>query len=260
MIPDHFIQSLIKRIDSSSVTGIGLVGSYVRGQENQYSDVDLDVFVSTLPEREYDRYTLRYWDNYLVSLKYFLLEDERAAFSDPERAIWAIPALRQMKILLDKDGSLASLQENARTFEWKSLQSAADGYAAEQMMGCAEEVRKILNGLANKHESTVLYAVWGLVSSLLRAVCVQRGLLVESENLYLDIIQGAVGRDSEWTHAFRTAWGLEPIPTNVEQFQARGAAALSLYCCTAGMLQSLIPDQHCAVVKNTFDLIEAAGY
>lgn len=260
MISDPFIRSLITRIDSPNVIGIGLVGSFAREQENQYSDVDLDIFVGKLPERQYDRYTLRYWDNYLVSLKYLLLEDEHAAFSNPERAIWAIPGLRQMKILLDKDGSLASLQKDAQTFEWKSLQPAADEFAAEQIMGCAEEVRKILSGLANKHESTVLYAAWGLVSSMLRAVCVQRGLFIESENLYFDIIQGAFGQDSKWVHAFRTAWGLEPASFDQPQFQVRGASALSLYHHTARMFNQLIPNEHRGVVRDTLRLIEEAGY
>ena len=54
-----------------------------RGQEDKYSDVDFDIFVSRLPENPYDRYTLRYWENKLVSLKYTLLDDERSALTDP---------------------------------------------------------------------------------------------------------------------------------------------------------------------------------
>ena len=260
MIPDPFIQSILARIDSPNILGVGIVGSYARGQSSRYSDVDIDVFVSKLPESAYDRYTLRYWDKKLVSLKYTLLEDERAALTNPERAIWAVPGLRQMKIVLDKNGSLHTLQQSAIAFDWNTLQSAANEYAAEQVMGCAEEVHKILNGLAHGHESTVLYAVWGLMNGMLGAVAVQRGLLVVSENRYFDMIQDAVGRDTEWTLAFRTAWGLEPIPNDVRQFQARGAATLVLYRYTAKMFDALIPDKHRDVVSGTLQLIEEAGY
>ena len=109
--------------------------------------------LAELPENPYDRYTLRYWDSKLVSLKYTLLDEEHSALTNPRRAIWAVPGLRGMKILLDKDGSMAALQKAAQEFEWSPLQPAADEYAAEEIMGNAEEVHKILNGLARGHES-----------------------------------------------------------------------------------------------------------
>jgi predicted nucleotidyltransferase len=82
-LSDPFIQSALERIDSLDVIGVGIVGSYARGQESTYSDVDLDIFVSKVPENPYDRYTLRYWDNKLISLKYTLLDDERSALTEP---------------------------------------------------------------------------------------------------------------------------------------------------------------------------------
>lgn len=256
-ISDSFIQSVLERIDSPDVIGVGIVGSYARGQENKYSDVDIDIFVSQLPENPYERFTLRCWDNKLISLKFTLLDDERAALTSPRRAIWAVPGLRGMKILLDKDGSMADLQKAAQDFDWSSLQSTANEVASEHVMGCAEEAHKILNGLARGHESTVLYATWGLVSAMLEAVAVQRGIMIISENRYFDLIQDSVGRDSAWTRAFRTAWGLD---AGASQFQSRGAAALTLYCLTADMFDELIPEKHREVVKKTLQSIKEAGY
>jgi hypothetical protein len=256
-LSDPFLQSVLKKVDSPDVIGIGIVGSYSRGQESRYSDVDFDIFVGKLPENRYDRYTLRYWDEKLVSLKYTLLDDERAALTNPRRAIWAVPGLRGMKILLDKDGSMAALQKSAYGFDWAPLQVSADEYAAEEIMGNAEEVHKILNGLAKGHESTVLYATWGLVANMLEAVAVQRGIMIVSENRYFDLIQDSVGRDSKWTNAFRTAWGLDSASS---QYQPRGAAALRLYRLTAAMFDTLIPEKHRDVVNNTLRLIKEAGY
>jgi hypothetical protein len=162
-----------------------------------------------------------------------------------------------MRIVLDKDGSISALQRTARDFNWSSLQPAANAYAAEEVMGCAEEAHKILNGLARKHESTVLYATWGLVKSMLEAVAVQRGLMIVSENRYFDLIQDAVGRDSDWTHAFRAAWGLD---SGSPQYQARGAAALTLYRLTAALFDALIPAKHRKVVRLTLQRIKEAGY
>jgi hypothetical protein len=122
-------------------------------------------------------------------------------------------------------------------------------------MRCAEEAHKILNGLAREHESTVLYATWGLVKSILEAVAVQRGLMIVSENRYFDLIQDSMGRASDWTRAFRTAWGLD---SNSSQYQSRGSAALTLYCLTAEMFDTLIPAKHRNVVSKTLERIKEA--
>ena len=255
-LSDSFIRFALKQLDSPDVVGIGVVGSYARAQESKYSDVDLDIFVSKLPKNPYDHYTLRYWDEKLVSLKYILLADERAALIDPRRAIWAVPGLRGMKILLDKGGAISALQQAAQDFDWSPLQPAANEFAADQILGNAEEAHKILTGLARGHESTVLYATWGMVKNMLEAVAVQRGLLIVSENRYFDLIQDALGRDSKWTRAFRTAWGLDP---HASQYQSRGAAALTLYRLSAAMFAELIPEKHREVVDRTLQLIKEAG-
>lgn len=256
-LTDIFLQAALEKIDSPHVIGVGIVGSYARGQESRYSDVDFDIYVQKPLDDPYENYTLRFWDNTLISLKYALLDDERAALTNPRRAIWAVPGLRGMKVVLDKDGSIAALQEAAQHFEWSPLQPSADEFAAEQIMGNAEEAHKILNGLARAHESTVLYASWGLVKNMLECVAVQRGLLIFSENRYFDLIQESVGRDSPWTAAFRTAWGLNPASS---QYQARGAAALELYRLSASMFDPLIPEKHRDVVHRTLQLIQEAGY
>ena len=124
-------------------------------------------------------------------------------------------------------------------------------------MGNAEEVHKILNGLAREHESTVLYASWGLVKNMLEAVAVQRGIMIVTENRYFDLIQDSLGRDSEWTRAFRTAWGLDPGGSG---YQQRGAPALVLYRLSAEMFDKLIPDKHRDVINRTAELIKEAGY
>ena len=256
-LSDSFIQSVLEKIDSPNVSGVGITGSYARGQGTKYSDVDFDIFVSKLPNNEFDRYSLHYWDDKLISLKYARLKDERAALKDPSRAIWAVPGLKGMRIVLDKDGSLAKLQQAAQDFDWGLLQPAANEYAAEQVMHCAEEVHKVLSGLASGHESTVLYAVWGLVKHLPGAVMVQRGLMMTSENRFFDLIQESVGRDTKWVAEFRRAWGLDSTSS---QYQARGAAALRLYRLTAAMLDDVIPEKHRDVINQTLRLIKEAGY
>jgi predicted nucleotidyltransferase len=56
---DLFLQSIIAQLKQPGVMGIGVVGSYVRGESKKYSDVDIDIFVEKLPA---DTYTLRFMD------------------------------------------------------------------------------------------------------------------------------------------------------------------------------------------------------
>jgi hypothetical protein len=92
---------------------------------------------------------------------------------------------------------------------------------------------------------------------MLEAVAVQRGMLIASENRYIDLIQDAVGRDSEWTRAFRRAWGLEP---GASDYLSRGAAALTLYRLSAEMFDEIIPQKHREVVNKTLQFVKEAGY
>ncbi len=57
-LEDPFIKSLIARLNQPGVVALALVGSYARGQNTQYSDVDVDIFVEFLPPAS--SYTLRY--------------------------------------------------------------------------------------------------------------------------------------------------------------------------------------------------------
>ena len=126
-LSDPLIKSVLEKIDSPAVIGVGIVGSYSRGQETKYSDVDFNIFVNQMPENEYDRYILQHWDNKLISLKYVLLDDELAALNNPRRAIWAVPGLSGMQIILDKDGSLAELQKPSGVLPVDGQVSAAGG-------------------------------------------------------------------------------------------------------------------------------------
>ena len=75
-----------------------------------YSDVDIRCYVRQMPVNEAEVYTMRYQDGYLVSIYLTTLENEYASLRSPQKAIWAVPGLRQSRILLDKDGSIVDSQ------------------------------------------------------------------------------------------------------------------------------------------------------
>jgi predicted nucleotidyltransferase len=251
-LEDPFFSSLVARLNQPGVIGISIGGSYARGEQNEHSDIDLNIFVDILPS---EAYTLRSMDDRLVSLKTIVLQNEYNSLTKPEKAIWAVPGLRHMQILLDDSGRLAALQQAALEFDWSNLQQAANEYAIDELMGCAEEARKTMGGLAQGNESKVLYAVWGLFKGLARAVVVQRGLMIDSENRYFDIIQNNMGCEHEWTRAFRLAFGMEYGDTNIPAYRTRGQAALELYKQTAFLFKDIINDAHREVIENTLQLI-----
>lgn len=249
---DSFLASLALRFNQPGVIGIALVGSYARSENQPHSDVDLDILTDTsLPES----YTLQYVDGKLVSLKVLALSREYDSLSKPEKAIWAVPGLSQMRILLDETGQLAALKRSAEHFQWSPLQPAADEFAVEELMGCAEEIHKIISGIESQHESKVLYAVWGLFKGLTNAVAVQRGLMIPSENLYFDILQDSLGLTHAWTKAFRLAMGAEVGEAPV--YLSRGKAALNLYQETALLFKDNIGNKHREVIETTLKLIQS---
>jgi len=250
-LEDSFIQSLIARLHQAGVVGLALAGSYARGQGTPHSDVDVDIFVEILPP---ETYTLRYIDGHLVSIKCITIEEEYESLTRPEKAIWAVPGLKQMAILVDDSGRLAGLKQAAQNFNWQSLQSAADEYAVEELMGCAEETHKIIDGLLKDDESKVLYAVWGLFKGLTNAVAVQHGMMMESENRYFDVIQENIGHAHEWTRAFRRTLGADVGDINLPVYRTRGQAALALYKYSTKLFQNIIIEKHRDVIENTLQL------
>lgn len=258
-LPDSFLQSIIRSLDGPDVVGVTMSGSFARNQASRYSDVDIQRYVRILPENRYEHYTLQYTLGRLVSVKTLTVEEAQKSLTLPDKAIWAIPGLRQMNILLDKEGLLAGLKQAAEQADWSRLQSAADEFAADELMGYAEEVHKLLDGLEQDSESKVLYAVWGMVEGMARTLAVQRGLLIPSENEFFQMVQDSAGRASDWTRSFRIAAGMDPAPLSQSPYRVRGEAALRLYVHTAQPLLESMPDRYREVVGTTLELIQEAG-
>jgi hypothetical protein len=258
-LPESFLPSLMAELKTSNITGITMAGSFSRGQGGAYSDVDLQLYVKEKPRDLIGSLALRLWQGFLVSIHYDDIEDQRAQLTRPWDAIWAVPGLRQAVILYDPTGSLADLKRAAVEFEWSPLQSLADRFASAEISACSEEVYKILSGLSLEQESKVLYACLGLVSGMADTVAVQRGILVGTENRYFDLIQGSVGRGSEWTRLFRLAIGADIGSEKISPYRIRGLAALGLYRQTAELMDSILLEDHREVIISTLNLIERAS-
>jgi hypothetical protein len=140
------------------------------------------------------------------------------------------------------------------------LQTAADAYASWNLCGFTEEVYKILGGLEQQDESKTLNASHGLTHGLAITLLVQRGVLTQTENVYIDLAQATAGQESDWTHQFRLAVGLDPLPPEQLPFLAYGAAGLRLYRETVRLLAPILLPDDAAVINRVVDMIAKAGY
>ncbi len=256
--PD-FLQKLAARLDGENTLGVMMSGSFARGAGGHYSDIDLVVYARQEPAGGFGTLRLEFIDGFLVSITTCLIDKEFAGLRSPRRAIWVIPGVCQAQILLDKDGALAALQEAARSMAWESLQPAADAFASRSLAGAAEEAHKILDGLAQSDESKTTYANWSMTQNLSEAVLVQRGVLVPTENAYIDLAQAAAGRESGWTRQFRLALGLDPLPPGIPAYVSIGIAGLRLYQETAALLKDILQSEEARVVDRTLEILKEAG-
>ena len=254
-LPEAFLNSLVDELVSTDTAAVALAGSYARGDATHWSDVDIIRYATTMPATSEERYTLAIRDWRLVSVSTTTIAAKQAELTQPEAAIFAVPGLRQARILHDPSGALAALHQRARDFAWEPLQAAASAYASEMVMGQAEEAHKLLGALNRRDESATLYAAHGAVAGLTRAVAVGRSVLIESENSYYRQVQEAAGLDSAWTRYHRIAAGFVVDTSHKLPADAIGCAALDLYCETARLLRPLFLPHHLSVIQITLDVI-----
>jgi hypothetical protein len=259
-LPDSFLKTLLAQLDNENSLGCMLTGSFARGEGSPFSDIDIWQVVREIPADENEQLSMRILDGYLVGIKLTTLEKEYAGLKNPEQAIWVIPGLRQASLIVDKDGSLATLKETAAKATWEPLQPAANAYASRMLSSNAEEVFKILDGLAQRKESKTLYALWGLTHGLSNALLVQRGILVHTENVYIDFAQAAAGQTSGWTRQFRQAVGLDPLPAGLPGYIGLGRAGLGLYRETVTLLKEILMPEDAVIINWTVESISGAGF
>ncbi len=239
---ERLLAELVTELDTREVVGIYLGGSYARGAPTLYSDVDLAPVLpddAALPPKRYE-----YRAGRLISISPKALMGWRTQMTQPERAIYAVPSVRELRILLDKDGSLARLQQEAFAFRWEPLQPAADAFADNVLQQMPEYVHKLLGGIATRDESMMAFAVGELAHFVTGAVATQRGMLVVSQNTLYRQLWEELGLESAWTRAHAAAVGsaaMEHTPvlaplTLIE----RAFAALRLYIETIRLLRPLL--------------------
>ncbi len=259
-LSEAFLAKLVNELDDKERTlALALTGSFAREMANSYSDVDVLHFVKTIAEQE-PRYSLRYVDNYLISITLATTDEKRAEMQRPETAVWAVQGIRQAKMLLDRADTFEKLHSESKQFVWDAeMQERANLYASRQLMGYAEEVHKILGGLTTRQDSAVLYGTYGLLLGLTEVFLVQHGILLMSENDFFTWAQALLPEDSD----LPLLLGFEDIDEegyDVPPVRMRGAAALSYYIQIVDQLRDIIQPAHAEVIEKTIERIRQSQF
>lgn len=252
-LPERFLTQLTAELDEDAVTAIVLHGSYARGEALPlYSDIDL-VRIMREDASQYEEKRFFYREGYLLSIASRPLSVYRQRFTQPEQAIFAIPGVREARILLDKYGEFQRLQQEAWKWTWEPLQMAANTYAGQTMVKQAEIVLKLLRALALQDLVALAEMMLDLFTAITDAVAVQHGVLVRSGNTYFRQVQEAVGQQTRWT---RTHLRLAGVTAHALSLQERGKETLWFYKETAQLLKPSLQEDHWRMIEQTFHLIE----
>ncbi len=251
------LAALAERFDGAEVEALALTGSHARGEATAHSDVDLLRFTQAEPTIERERYHLWLLDGRLVSVSTTTISAKRAELTRPESALWAVPGLRQARILRDRSGALAALIAEAHAFTWTPALRAAD-HASDTLAGLAEEVHKLLGARERGDESALLYATLGMQQSLTRAALVAHGVLLVSENTYFAEALRLAGAGSRWERLLRVVIGYDAPPAGASPARGRGEAALWLYVEAARLLADMLAAEDGALVAEAVARIKRA--
>ena len=247
--------------DPARFIGVLLVGSGARGALTRYSDLDLVLISREAPAEPEEAYRLCYRRERLISISVVSLEHASAGLSRAEAAVATVQGLRDAVILRDSEGAeLAALTARARDFVWTpELTAEAHRTASYFLMGNAEEVHKVLRGLAETDDLALLNGAWGIALYLPKAVALFQGVLSRGDNLFHAQVCEAVGRTSAWARFHAVATGRAPGPSGNTQLAQQGIGAVWLYEETARLLESAIRPEHRDVIETAIRTVRASG-
>ena len=250
LTPDTVAQLLILAY-APGVHGVAVVGSAARGDATAWSDIDVNAYV-VLPAQRWQARPVFLGDR-LVMIASAVFEASREELASPERAIWAVPAFRDMRILLDNERKLLALKEEAEAFDWSTLRIAAEASARANLAASAEYVFKIRAALERRDESAVLHAAGALIGRCTRAIVTARGVLIRTENEYFRKAQEAAG--PQWAQRHRECFGLgSNVGLALDAFE-QGFAACRLYAETVKVLDDVLDDATRDVTRRALTAI-----
>lgn len=219
-------------------TVVVLGGSWARGDARRESDIDLWVFGLRAGN------DVLWRAPFMVTVARTSERREAAKMRTPPYVGGSVPGWRAAIPLHDPKRIARQLQSQARAFRWGSISRKCDRWVAEQVVGWAEEVVKLVRALATGNDATAAVQRNLLADHLGFVMAIHRRMFWDSENESWERISRAIG--GEWARAQRLALGIPR--TGLEQ---SCRAALSLYALTANAVGTQLKPEQRAIVSHT---------
>jgi predicted nucleotidyltransferase len=224
------------RLAKERAEAVVLVGSRVRGDVHEHSDVDL-IAVGRGPVRR-----LEISGPFVVSVLWRTPGQVRDAFSDFSD-LSPILGWRRAAALYDPKRLAAGLKREAVAWTWEALAPRADAWVAEQITDCAEEVFKLAGNLRAGRYGAAAAQRSVLALRLPRVMAVHRRTLYDGDSQLYEAICAGMGEP--WRRAHRRALGVQ-----AETLEQTCGAAMELYALAAEETKALMDDRQFAVVRG----------
>ncbi|MDQ2743871.1 MAG: hypothetical protein M3Z66_16460 [Chloroflexota bacterium] len=253
-ISNELLRTLATELSASDTVAMVLAGSAVRNATTAYSDVDVAHIMAegyAGPEKRF-----HYRDGRLISVSMRSMSWWRRSITQPERAIFLVPAMRDARILLDPEGEFSRYLRELQDFSWAPLQPAANRFAGAALAAQAETVHKVLSALVRNEG--LFESVAPLALDLTQIVAVQRGVLIETSARYMDHVRHAAGDASEWSRFHRTATAQPRHGEPPTTLRAQGLAVLHLYRETYRTIEGIMLPDRRALAADTDSVVQHA--
>jgi len=178
--PAELTDRLVADLVSEGAHVVALTGSYARGNATRRSDLDVIVI------GEAPRYVVEMRHGLLVAQAWSTEAEQRRRFGDPREVGAAVPGWREAVILHDPDARGARLKEEALAWSWQQIDELSDEWVADQLVGYAEEVQKLVEAVESQNVLTAAVLRTLLAFRMPRIVSVYHRLLYGSENVRWD--------------------------------------------------------------------------
>jgi hypothetical protein len=126
-------------------------------------------------------------------------------------------------------------------------------------MGNAEEMHKLLRGLAEQDDLALFNGVWGWALAAPKVVALYLGVLSRGDNLFRAQVCEAVGLHSEWTYRHNIAIGAVAVPGSRSPLAGQASGAFWLYEATARLLDPALRPEHRVVVETAIETARRSG-
>ncbi|HEV2280902.1 MAG TPA: nucleotidyltransferase domain-containing protein [bacterium] len=231
------------RLAKERAEAVVLVGSRVRGDAHDHSDLDL-IALGRGPLRR-----LEIHEPFVVSVQWRTAAQVRDGFSNLAD-LSAILGWRRAVIVHDPKKLAAGVRREALAWTWDAPGARADAWVAEQITDYAEEVFRLVGSLRAGRYSAAAVQRSVLALRLPRVLAVHRRTLYDGDSQLYEAIVAGMGEP--WRRAHRRALGVQ-----AETLEQTCGAALELYALAAEETKQLLDERQFAVVRGA---CAAAGF